>query len=608
MFPYRPKKHPGDDAINLGRFNGGDMAIRLQHQGGAPAYACISAIDDKGAVIQLRAVCLAPEEKRIVRLNLPCAAHISCFSSAPLGALSVTMRKIPSLLSILRKSFLQLRKKSKRKPDAAYQPWGGASNAIRPPANISLPDFYLVASSELDPEDAESILGAAPRAVLSPERFLQGEFDNTAPYTIWLAAGASLRKGGAALLLQTLERNRAATAACADYERIDETGTVKPPFALGQVDAISAFDIDFAGGLAAFRTSALLDTIKSQHIKNASPGALIALTAMSHGEAKIIRLAINCSRSVVSKEHHKSALPAHAIQPAFSKPPLVSIIIPTRDGFDLLKQAYETALANTHYEHKEIIIIDNGSTCPKTLSYFSFLQENANVKIIRIDEPFNFSRLINAGAAAADGDILLLLNNDIEGLSPEWINVLVAPLAREDVGACGSQLLYPDKTLQHGGVVLGAGGVCGHVGRGASQEDIMNSPLLNATRTVSAVTGACLATKKSAFHDIGGFDASFAVECGDIDYCLRLAQAGLRTVYEPGAVLIHHESSTRGLNEAAAPNILAERRMFASRWRDILGRDPFYSLCASLEDESGAYSSRRAKLAAAAVMKDLIRA
>ncbi|MBI1252533.1 MAG: glycosyltransferase [Alphaproteobacteria bacterium] len=248
-----------------------------------------------------------------------------------------------------------------------------------------------------------------------------------------------------------------------------------------------------------------------------------------------------------------------------SRTPTVSIVIPTRDRSDLLSRAIETAIAPLAYPKPELIIVDNGSVEAATRALFEQLKTRFGATIIRHDAPFNFAELNNIGARAATGEVLVLLNNDIEAIEPNWLTRLVAQCLAPNVGAVGARLLYPHGAVQHVGMGLGLGGLVGHIGRGDPAESIGPNGARRVPHPVDSVTGACLATRSEVFRSLGGLDETFAIEFNDVDYCLRLGAAGLSTWVEPSCVLIHHEKQTRGRGRPSA-EVMADQIAFMRRW------------------------------------------
>lgn len=260
-----------------------------------------------------------------------------------------------------------------------------------------------------------------------------------------------------------------------------------------------------------------------------------------------------------------------------AEPATVSIVIPTRDRVELLRPCIESILADTDYPagRYEIIVVDNGSRKPETAAYFRDV-ESRGVRIVPAPGPFNFSGINNRGVAASTAEILVFLNNDTTVKRPDWLNALVAYARQPGIGAVGAQLLFPDDTVQHGGVVLGVHGVGIHRHGGVPVERIAGSDV---TREMSAVTGACLAMRRALFLELGGFDPSFEVNFNDTKLCVQAVAAGLRNIYVAEPLLYHHESKSRGYNDSPAKQNRLYREAAAliaqaPRWfRD----DPAYS-------------------------------
>ncbi|MCW2396640.1 MULTISPECIES: glycosyltransferase family 2 protein [unclassified Sphingobium] len=237
-----------------------------------------------------------------------------------------------------------------------------------------------------------------------------------------------------------------------------------------------------------------------------------------------------------------------APRPLASNPPLVTIIIPTRNRVELLRICLE-GVAATQYSNLEVIVVDNDSDDPETLSYLDAL-DPTNVRVMRHSGAFNYSAINNRAAREARGQLLCLLNNDIEILDPNWLATMVIQAQREDVGAVGAKLLYPDGRIQHAGVVIGVGNAAGHAHRYLFSEEEGYFHRHSLPQFTTAVTAACLVVDRDKFFAIGGLDErNFAVAFNDVDLCLRLNQRGWQSFYEPRATLIHHESISRGRDE-----------------------------------------------------------
>jgi len=249
--------------------------------------------------------------------------------------------------------------------------------------------------------------------------------------------------------------------------------------------------------------------------------------------------------------------------------PLVSIIIPTRDKVELLKCCLKSIEEKTTYRHFEIIVVDNQSEDPETLSYLAGLPH----KVVSAPCPFNYSYLNNLGAASARGEYLLFLNNDTEVISEEWLAVMLEHAQRPDVGAVGAKLIYPDGTIQHAGVVLGHGGVAGHAFWYQPASDPGYFDLAQLVRNCSAVTGACMMMRTSVFAEMGGFDENIKVAFNDIDLCLRIREKGYLVIYTPYAVLYHQESASRKHLHPAD-----DQEYVIHRWGKLIeAGDPYYN-------------------------------
>ncbi|HEY4528860.1 MAG TPA: glycosyltransferase family 2 protein [Luteimonas sp.] len=267
--------------------------------------------------------------------------------------------------------------------------------------------------------------------------------------------------------------------------------------------------------------------------------------------------------------------------------PLVSIIIPTRDHVELLRACVDSILEKTTYARYEILIVDNQSSESSTLAYFSSLADEPRVRVIAYDAPFNYSEINNHAAAQARGTLLCLMNNDITVISPDWLDEMAGHACRPGVGAVGAMLYYPNGTIQHAGVILGAHGVAAHAysGHGRGYPGHMSRARL--AQELSAVTAACLVVPRAAFEAVGGLDPQLIVAFNDIDFCLRLRKAGYRNIWTPFAELYHHESATRGYENS--PEKMArfngEVLYMRNRWGTALQYDPFYSPNLSVTDE-----------------------
>ena len=282
-------------------------------------------------------------------------------------------------------------------------------------------------------------------------------------------------------------------------------------------------------------------------------------------------------------------------------PPLVSIVVPTRNKHELVQLCVDSIWAKTHYPKFEIVLVDNGSDDPEALACFTRLAEAGKIRLLRYDKPFNYSAINNFGVSQAAGEVICLLNNDIEVISPDWLNEMVAIALQPKTGAVGAKLLFPDETVQHAGVICGTGGWAGHAHKSFPAMSHGYSGRATLINEFSAVTGACLVVTKAKFDAVGGLDAEqLKVACNDVDFCLKLRANGLHNIFTPYALLYHHESATRGYedNPEKVARFKSEVAIMHARWGKAMTDDPCYSpnLSLSHEDFSLAWPPRVERL------------
>ena len=286
---------------------------------------------------------------------------------------------------------------------------------------------------------------------------------------------------------------------------------------------------------------------------------------------------------------------------------LISIIIPNKDHVEDLDKCVNSILEKSTYENYEIIVVENNSEEPATFEYYKELEKNEKIKVITYKEKgFNFSKINNFGVKQSSGEYLLFLNNDTEVIAPNFLEEMLAFAQREDIGAVGAQLIYPDDTIQHAGVVIGIGGIAGHVhvNLHKDSEGILGRALYPSN--FSAVTGACMMVKRKDFDDVNGFTEELAVAFNDIDFCVKILQLGKYNVYAPAARLYHYESKSRGLDTEGEKHERFKREgaFFEQKWLDFLQKgDPFYNPNLSLvssgfEIKAGPYKHNPARFCA----------
>lgn len=272
--------------------------------------------------------------------------------------------------------------------------------------------------------------------------------------------------------------------------------------------------------------------------------------------------------------------------------PLISIVIANKDHTEDLKRCVGSIFEKSTYENFQIVIVENNSTEESVFAYYKELQENeqtrSKVKIVTYEGKFNYSKVNNLGVKHADGEYILLLNNDTQVITVNWLEELLMYAQREDVGAVGGKLYYGDKTIQHAGVVIGLGAhrTAGHTHYKQHRENLGYMGKLCYAQNVSAVTGACLMVKKSLYDEVGGLDETFEISLNDVDFCLKLRKEGYLNVFTPFAELYHFESVSRGLDDSGekAERYNKESEMFRQKWKEELEKgDPYYNPNFSLD-------------------------
>jgi GT2 family glycosyltransferase len=259
--------------------------------------------------------------------------------------------------------------------------------------------------------------------------------------------------------------------------------------------------------------------------------------------------------------------------------PLVSVVIPNKDHPEMLARCVDS-LAKGSYANYELLVVENGSERPETLAYYRELQKQPHARVLEWAKPFNYAAVNNFAASRAKGELLLFLNNDIEAISPDWLEALVKVAVQPGVGAVGAKLYYADDTIQHAGIVVGMGGVAGHSHLCFPRQAAGHMQRLLYTQNVAAVTGACLLMPKAVFEEVGGFDEGFVLAFNDVDLCLQVLAKGYRVVWTPDAELYHLESKTRGPEDTDAKQTRFRREfeLFHLKWGDFLrAGDPYYN-------------------------------
>lgn len=315
--------------------------------------------------------------------------------------------------------------------------------------------------------------------------------------------------------------------------------------------------------------------------------------------------AFEAGKKAIEAHYRRAGIPARVEHAQFygmyhtiyewKEEPLVSIIIPNKDHIDDLKKCMNSIYNKTDYHNFEFVIVENNSTEPETFEAYKELEKaHDNVTVVYYDGDFNYSKINNFGVERAHGDYLLLLNNDTEAIHPTCIREMLGYCMRDDVGIVGARLYYEDDTIQHAGVVIGFSGIAGHCFINKSRCDTGYFGRIVCAQDYSAVTAACLMTKRSVYEEVGGLDESFKVAFNDIDYCLKVRQAGKLVVYNPYAELYHYESKSRGLEDTPEKIERFNREIarLNQKWPEYFEKgDPYYNKNLTLDNSD--FSLRR---------------
>ena len=288
------------------------------------------------------------------------------------------------------------------------------------------------------------------------------------------------------------------------------------------------------------------------------------------------------------------------IRYALAERPKVSIVIANKDHVDDLSRCVESIINVSTYDNYEIVIVENNSETQEIRAYYEEIKQHPNVRVVEYEGAFNYSKINNLGVEHTTGEYVLLLNNDTQVITPNWMEELLMYALREDVGVVGAKLYYDDRTIQHAGIVVGLGAhrTAGHTHYRIPEANVGYMGKLCYAQNVSAVTGACMMVKKSLYEQLGGLDEEFAVALNDVDFCLKVREKGLLNIFTPFAELYHYESKSRGSDkdDARAIRYQQESDRFKVKWEKVLSAgDPYYNPNFSLDHSDFTVNWKRAK-------------
>ena len=451
--------------------------------------------------------------------------------------------------------------------------------------------------------DWQAVVRGAPALPCEDPRLASGEGPPEGEWLCWLDARDRLPPGAFAAVALAAEPG--VELIYSDHDRLDAAGRRVVPAFKPDWNELLLLGGDYLGPAVWLRRErvALLPPGSDPQAGPAARHACwlaatrgLAPDAIRHLPQPLLHLAVDAGArgGLLAEDPLWGGSPAGLPPPGVVTPPLpeplplLSVILPTRDRLELLAPCLRTLLAVTDYPALELIVVDNGSVEPATLAFLADLAGDPRVRVLRDAGPFNFAALNNRAVAAARGELLCLLNNDIEVIALGWLRAMAAWALRPEVGAVGARLLYPDGTLQHAGVVLGLGEAAGHLYRGLPSDPAAAPRRSLVAQELSAVTAACLVLRRAHYLAVGGMDAAnFAVAYNDVDLCLKLAARGLKIVWTPAATLLHRESQSRGHPDTAAKieRQIGEVRALRRHWLARLQVDPQYNPNLSIYDE-----------------------
>lgn len=454
---------------------------------------------------------------------------------------------------------------------------------LYPPALIVAVGGEMLPFEEFDA--VQRGLSAAARCV-RPGRLYEVQGP---PVEAWLLVDAAvvLREHASAAFACTL-RNGSAELVYADEDRTTAKGGLVEPFFKPAYSPLLAGSTDYMGacGLVRWTARPASELIAQLQLADSVAQLLTELAFRSRPNS-VAHIPI-----VLFSAPKPAPRRAGAVAPAGKRQlPTVSIVIPTKDKIELLRACIDSIEATTSYprDRYEIVIVDNGSQEPESIAFLDMLAAGKSAVVVKDRGPFNYSRLNNEAVSRASGRVLVFLNNDTEVMQADWLERLVAHAMEGDVGAVGAKLLYPDMTVQHGGVILGLRGGASHSFTNLPQAHPGYHGLAAADREVSAVTGACLAIRRTVFDEIGGFDENLAVAFNDTLLCIEAMRRGYRNLILGSVVLLHHESKSRGVDDTVEKTMRARSECLYlwEKGGEFLRDDRFYSPNLSLVEQYG---------------------
>jgi len=433
------------------------------------------------------------------------------------------------------------------------------------------------------------------------EQFAQAIADATGDFIVPLRAGDQLSPTALIRYAEALEGSPEADVVFGDQDSIDAAGERSSPWFKPAWNRELFLAQDYLSDAAAVRAETARSAVESRPLRGGvlaydlllrvtrSASAVLHAPCVTVHVRSDLRAEDQAARVDTIRVHlagtgaEASAGPFGTVKvawPLLDDLPMVSVIVPTRDKVELLKPCVDTLLAKTSYARFEVIVVDNGSTDDAALAYLEEIESDARVRVLSYPGAYNFSAINNFAVKKSAGSYICFLNNDTQTVDGSWLTEMMRHAIRPEVAAVGAKLLYEDGTIQHAGVIVGIGDAAGHAHRNLPNSEAGYFAQVHAAQFVTAVTGACLLVEKQKFDHVGGFDErDLAVAFNDIDLCLKLQRAGWRNVYVPHAVLIHHESKSRGKDHSPGQidRYSRELKVFQERWGTETFEDPLFN-------------------------------
>lgn len=444
----------------------------------------------------------------------------------------------------------------------AYQPWSLHGIATEDTAPGLLASFREQARNDDRLVDLSVSVSA-------------GDFDDEDRVAV-LHLGDLLPDYALAVIAETLAERPDLAVLYTDEDAVGPAGQPKSPILKPDWSPVFHEKIPYLGGLALVRYGNLAAGVTTSDLLSDERTALRRLLARlePHSVGHIRRILYRRARPRIAAVASPQVVNGKQAEPDW---PEVSIIIPTRDRTHLLSACTRGLKNKTDYPSFNVVIVDNGSTEPEARALLDTLRTDKRFRVLERPEPFNYAKLSNIGARATQSPMLVFLNNDIGMIDPGWLKAMVRLAMKPQVGVVGAKLLFPNGRIQHAGVVLGMGGISGHIYRRTASHRQGYLQQAATTREMAAVTGACIAIDRRKFEAVGGFDAdNLPVDLNDIDFCLRIAERGWTNMWAADAALIHVQSASRGIERNPFDQYRQERTYFVNRWAEAIRDDPYF--------------------------------